>query len=191
MLCHCDNQVVVAALRSRSSKAKGIMHLLHCVVFIETSQCCYLHPAYVDTKSNNLADDLSRDHLSYFLSKAPEADWCLCLCSIYRRDITALETSVQHYFQHGLATLTQRTYQAAMKRFHSFCIAYNILNPFPLTENLLCSCAAYSAVKGPAQQTGKSYLSALRNMQISMGPPGSQGAVILAREYWLILAVQG
>ena len=74
MLRHCDNQVVVAALRSRSSKAKGIMHLLHCVVFIEASQCCYLHPAYIDTKSNNLADDLSRDHLSYFLSKAPEAD---------------------------------------------------------------------------------------------------------------------
>ena len=61
MLCHCDNQVVVAALRSRSNKAKGI---IHCVVFIEASQCCYLHPAYIDTKSNNFADDLSRDHLS-------------------------------------------------------------------------------------------------------------------------------
>ena len=74
VLCHCDNQVVVAALRSRSSKSKGIMHLLRCLVFVEARQRCYLNPVYIDTKSNHLADDLSRNRLSLFFSKVPHAD---------------------------------------------------------------------------------------------------------------------
>lgn len=35
VVCHCDNQVIVACLKSRTSKHKGIMHLLRCLVFIE------------------------------------------------------------------------------------------------------------------------------------------------------------
>ena len=58
-----------------------------------------------------------------------------------------------------------------MKRFHSFCTQYNVLQPFPLSEQLLCSFAAYLADQGLAPQTGKSYLSALRSMQISLGLP--------------------
>ena len=82
-----------------------------------------------------------------------------------------MEPSVQHYFQHGLAPSTQKTYNAAMKHFHTFCITYNVINPFPLTEHLLCSFAAYLADQTLAPQTIKSYLSALRNMQISLGLP--------------------
>ena len=44
IICHCDNQVVVACLRSRTSKCKGVMHLLRCLLFIEASMRCYLHP---------------------------------------------------------------------------------------------------------------------------------------------------
>jgi len=58
-----------------------------------------------------------------------------------------------------------------MKRFHTFCTKYNVSTPFPLTESLLCSFAAYLANEGLAPQTGKSYLSALRNTQISLGLP--------------------
>ena len=58
-----------------------------------------------------------------------------------------------------------------MKCFHTFCITYNVLNPFPLTEHLLCSFAAYLTDQTLAPQTIKSYLSALCNMQISLGPP--------------------
>ena len=56
-----------------------------------------------------------------------------------------------------------------MKRFHSFCITYNVTEPFPLSEQLLYSYASYLSVQGLAPQTGKSYLSALRSMQISLG----------------------
>ena len=74
VLCRCDNQVVVACLRSRTSKVKGIMHLLRCLVYLEALHQCYLFPSYIDTKSNHLADDLSRGNLHLFLSKVPSAD---------------------------------------------------------------------------------------------------------------------
>ena len=79
--------------------------------------------------------------------------------------------SVQRYFQDGLAPATQRTYKAAMKRFHSFCLRFNVENPFPLSEHLLCCFASFLADQGLAPQTGKSYMSALRSMQISLGLP--------------------
>ena len=86
-------------------------------------------------------------------------------------DLTALETSIQCYFQHGLAPSTQKVYAAAMKRFHTFCASYDVNTPFPLSEHLLCSFAAYLADQQLAPQTIKSYLSALRNTQISLGLP--------------------
>ena len=74
VLCHCDNQVVVACLRSRTSRDEALMHIMCCLVFIEAHYHCYLHPIYIHTKANYLADDLSRDNLSSFLSKVPQAD---------------------------------------------------------------------------------------------------------------------
>ena len=72
--CRCDNQVVVAALRSRSSRDQGVMHLLRCLIFVEAKVGCHLYGEYLDTMSNHLADDLSRDNLLSFLSKVPSAD---------------------------------------------------------------------------------------------------------------------
>lgn len=58
-----------------------------------------------------------------------------------------------------------------MRRFNTFCTTYNIWNPFPLTEEIMCAFVAYLAEQGLAPQTGKAYLSALRNAQISLGLP--------------------
>ena len=74
VVCHCDNQVVVACLRSRSSRSPGLMHLLRCLVFVEAQYNCFLLPTYIDTRANHLADDLSRDRVLSFLSKVPGAD---------------------------------------------------------------------------------------------------------------------
>ena len=71
--CNCDNQVVVACLRSRTSRSKGLMHLLRCFVFLEARDGFYLHPIYIPSASNHLADDLSRDNLTSFLLKVPTA----------------------------------------------------------------------------------------------------------------------
>lgn len=72
--CHCDNQVVVACMRSRTSKDNSLMHLLRCLVFTEARYAHYLYPSYIDTKANHLADDLSRNNASSFLSKVPQAN---------------------------------------------------------------------------------------------------------------------
>lgn len=81
VICHCDNQSVVADLRSRTSKQKGMMHLLRCVVFVEASTQCSLSPVYIDTKANHLADALSRNDAASFLLKVPSASSCPSLTS--------------------------------------------------------------------------------------------------------------
>lgn len=58
-----------------------------------------------------------------------------------------------------------------MKRFHNFCVKYSVNNPFPVTEQLLCSFISFLADEGLAPQTCKAYLLAVRNMQISLGLP--------------------
>ena len=73
VVCHSDNQSVVADLQSRTSKHKGMMHLVRCLVFMEAQLQCFLFPTYIDTKANHLADSLSCDDARSFLSKVPSA----------------------------------------------------------------------------------------------------------------------
>ena len=63
-----DNQVVVACLRTLTSKHKGLMHLLRCLVFVEAHFNCH-----INTRLNHLADYLSSNNLLSFLSKVPGA----------------------------------------------------------------------------------------------------------------------
>jgi len=72
--CHCDNQVVVACIHSRSSRQPDIMYMLRCLAFVEAKLGFLVHPLYINTKLNHLADDLSRNRLSSFLSKVPQAN---------------------------------------------------------------------------------------------------------------------
>ena len=72
--CLCDNQAVVACLRSRTSRDSHCMHMLRTLAFIESRHTFVLRPEYINTKDNHLADDLSRDNLHSFLSKVPGAD---------------------------------------------------------------------------------------------------------------------
>lgn len=79
--------------------------------------------------------------------------------------------SVQKYFGLGLAPSTKRSYDAASRRFYNFCTKFDIVAPFPLTEHTLCLFAAHLADEGLAPQTAKAYLSAVRNLQLSLGLP--------------------
>ena len=58
-----------------------------------------------------------------------------------------------------------------MRRFNTFCERYHVLDPFPVTECLLCSFAASLADEGLVPQTVKSYLAAICNTQLSLGLP--------------------
>ena len=72
--CHCDSQAVVACLRSCTSKQKHCMHMLRVLAFVEARHQFHLRPMYINTQVNHLADDLSRDNLSSFLLKVPQAN---------------------------------------------------------------------------------------------------------------------
>ena len=71
--CLCDNEAVMAVMSSRTSKQLHLMHLLCCVFFIEMLHDFQLSCIHIPGKCNDLADDLSRNHLSSFLSKVPGA----------------------------------------------------------------------------------------------------------------------
>ena len=140
IICHCDNQVVVAWLTSRTSKCKGVMHLLCCLLF-EAHQRCYLHPTYIDTHANYLVDTFSRNNLPSFslsiqvrtLTRPPYL-FLFWTSSWIPQQIGHLHVGAicSTLLQNGLAPSTQKTYQAALKRFHNFCIQYNVLQPFLL-----------------------------------------------------------
>ena len=58
-----------------------------------------------------------------------------------------------------------------MKKFTAVCTKFNVSDPFPVTEHLLCCFASYMAEQGLAAQSIKSYLAAVRNTQLSLGLP--------------------
>ena len=71
--CQCDNEAVVAVLASRTSKQPHLMHLLRCLFFIEACYDLEVTCVHIPGVDNDLADDLSRNRVSAFLSKVPEA----------------------------------------------------------------------------------------------------------------------
>ena len=71
--CHCDSEAVMAVLKSRTSKHPHLMHLLRCLFFIEACYDLEVTCTHIPGIDNELADDLSRDRISAFLSKVPEA----------------------------------------------------------------------------------------------------------------------
>ena len=80
-----------------------------------------------------------------------------CTCSWIQPSIGCHHTgtTVQQYFQASLAPSTKRTYMYN-SGFNTFCEPYQSLDPFPVTELLLCSFAASLADDGLAMQRVKS-----------------------------------
>ena len=144
--CQCDNQVIVAALTTRLSWKTHIMHLLRCLFFVEAHYQCQLHTSYISTRDNDIADHLSRNNMTAFRSKLPQADHSPTpippACPPpgtpppeNRLAITRLDETVQEYFQRGLAQSTHRTYNTALKQFFVLCNTYEITDPFKVSEH--------------------------------------------------------
>ncbi len=141
-----DNQVVVAGLRSRSSRDKR----------------CDAGGGQEERRRGEAKPNIT---LNIWTPVGPADE------SSVRLDLSSLASSVQHYFQEGLAQSTQKSYDTALRRFHAFCTKFNISAPFPVTEHLLCCFASFLEDQGLAPQTGKVYLSAIRSMKILLGLP--------------------
>ena len=85
-----------------------------------------------------------------------------------RLDISSLDRSVREFFSASLAQSTAREYASANRRFLAFCNQYNF-QPLPVSETLLCRYVSFLASQSLKYQSIKSYLSAVRYLQISHG----------------------
>ena len=93
--------------------------------------------------------------------------WILPAYLLFSRlDLSAMAPSVQKYFRTGLASSHQKTYRAALKRFHSFCTKFNIKIPFQ---------------PGPSTPDRYHVCQQVRNMQISLGLPDRSSLPVLKR----------
>ena len=93
---------------------------------------------------------------------------------------------VEKYFRSGLAPSTQRTYDSAKKRFLTFC-SQSLLTPLPISEQISCRYVSHLADQGLSPKSIKSYLSAVRHLQISMHMPDPK----FSEMKWLEQVMQG
>lgn len=75
-----------------------------------------------------------------------------------------------YYIQAALAPSSQRTYGSAQNRYLRFCSTLS-LQPLPVSEHQLCQFAAHPADENISHSTIKSYLSAVRHLQIASDLP--------------------
>ena len=92
-----------------------------------------------------------------------------------------MDEAVRFYCNRGLAESTRRTYQSGLNRYMSFCCAFGVPSPFPVSEMLLCYFVTSLARDGLAPATIKSYLAAVRHAQIMRGHPEPRETSALPR----------
>ena len=85
-------------------------------------------------------------------------------------DLHILDSAIRQYFSSALATSSHKTYKAAENKYHTFCNNFR-LQPLPSSEALLCYFIACMGQQGLAHSTICTYLSGVRQLQISNGFP--------------------
>ena len=95
-----------------------------------------------------------------------------------RLDLAELDSLVHFYFREGLAASTRKTYEAGRKKFIQFCTEFNISNPLPVNQQMLCYYVVYLAKRNLSPATIKVYLSALRHYHIASNVPEPDRAKI-------------
>jgi hypothetical protein len=73
---NCDNEAVVAVINSGYSHDPFMRHLLRCLFFFSATYDFTLTAAHIPGRLNILADAISRNNISLFLSSFPQAN-CL------------------------------------------------------------------------------------------------------------------
>ena len=75
-----DNESAVNVLKHHSCKDETLMHMLHCLFFIEVHFGSTLVAEHIPGAHNELADAISRYYATIFFSKVPGA--CTTLTSV-------------------------------------------------------------------------------------------------------------
>lgn len=141
-----------------------MMRLIRCLFFLEAWFCFDIVAAHLPGRENMLADDLSRNRLSDFLSKAqspdprPAAGVTRTAPGPRRLDISTLDQALFHYCNSSVANTT-RTYRSGLNRFLSFYFAFGVPSLFPVSETLLCYFVTALAWEGIAPATIWTYVS--------------------------------
>ena len=78
VMCHCDNQGVVAAVRGGYCKDPAMAHMLRCLFFLEAKFGFSLSAEHVSGKDNGAADAISRNKLDTFFKLVPKAHPAAC-----------------------------------------------------------------------------------------------------------------
>ena len=73
VLCHCDNQAVVAVLKGGYCKDPSLAHLLRCLFYLEAFFDITLSGKHVPGVENGAADSISRNNLPSFFTLTPQA----------------------------------------------------------------------------------------------------------------------
>ena len=151
---------------------------------------------HVEGRLNVAADALSRDNLSLFRYHVPDAHPSptqgaggVAGNSAARLDLQKLEETVQFYFTKGLAQSTLRTYRSGKDRYLKFC-SQAILNPLPVSEQVLCSFVSHLAQQGLKHRTIKVYLSAVRHLQIAGNYPDPFGGSPMPKLEYVLRGVK-
>jgi hypothetical protein len=162
-----------------------MMRLVRCLFFVEAWFRFELVATHLPGRENMLADDLSRNRLSDFLSKAqspdPRPTVMRAALGTRRLDISSLDQALLQYCDSGIADSTRRTYRSGVNRFLPFCFAFGVPAPFPVSETLLCYFVTALAREGIAPATIRTYLAAVRHAQIMRSLPEPRESSSLPR----------
>lgn len=73
VLCHCDNQAVVAVMNGGYCKDTAMAHMLRCLFYLEAKYEMRLTSVHVPGLQNGAADAISRNQLDTFFTLVPQA----------------------------------------------------------------------------------------------------------------------
>ena len=74
VLCHCDNQAVVAAIKGGYCKDTVMAHMLRCLFYVEARWNTKLMAKHIPGIQNVAADSVSRNNLDRLFSSFPQAN---------------------------------------------------------------------------------------------------------------------
>ena len=74
ILFHVDNSAVVQVLNTATSKSARVMHIVRKLVLLNLQHNITIKAQYIPSKSNSIADSISRSQWRKFRRLAPEAD---------------------------------------------------------------------------------------------------------------------
>ena len=80
--------------------------------------------------------------------------------------VAQLDSAMRRYYIADLAASSHKTYQSAERRYLGFCNSFT-LHPLPTSEATLCYFVACLGQQGLSESSIRTYLSGIRQLQIS------------------------